>query len=38
MRLAEFNQTVSQLWQVIAQISETHKLVNVFTDRIEAIE
>lgn len=38
MKLKDFNSTVERLWAKAEKASETHKLVNVFTDRIEAIK
>jgi Uncharacterized protein conserved in bacteria len=38
MRLTEFNRTIDLLWLSIRELSKSHKLVNVFADRIEAIE
>lgn len=38
LKLSEFNSAIERLWAKAAKISETHKLVNVFLDRIEAVE
>lgn len=38
MKMREFHETLTALWGDIIDLSETHKLVNVFRDRIEAIE
>ena len=38
MKLKDFNLAVEKLWEKASKLSETYKLINVFTDRIEAIE
>lgn len=38
MKLKDFNLTIENLWKRAEKLSETHKLVNVFIDRIEAVE
>lgn len=38
MKMREFYTTLTAIWKDIIDLSETHKLVNVFRDRIEAIE
>jgi len=38
MKLKDFNSTIENLWARAEKISGTHKLVNVFADRIEAVE
>jgi len=38
MKLKDFDLAIENLWARAERISETHKLVNVFIDRIEAVE
>ena len=38
MKLKDFALVIEKIWETAKKISETHKLVNVFIDRIEAIE
>jgi predicted nuclease of predicted toxin-antitoxin system len=38
MKLKDFNETIEKLWETAEKISENYKLVNVFIDRIEAVE
>lgn len=38
MKMREFHKSLSAIWADVINLSETHKLVNVFRDRIEAIE
>ncbi len=38
MRMNDFFLTISAMWKDVIALSEHHKLVNVFRDRIEAIE
>jgi predicted nuclease of predicted toxin-antitoxin system len=38
MKMKEFFGTIDKVWQEVILLNETHKLVNVFRDRIEAIE
>jgi hypothetical protein len=38
MKMKEFFGTINKVWQQVILLNETHKLVNVFRDRIEAIE
>lgn len=37
LRLKDFNALIGKQWDKIRELSATHKLVNVFADRIEAI-
>jgi predicted nuclease of predicted toxin-antitoxin system len=38
MKIKEFRERLISVWKDACEISETHKLVNVFIDRIEAIQ
>jgi len=38
LRLGEFERFIDTAWPALIELSETHKLVNVFADRIEAVE
>lgn len=38
MKMREFYAFLTAIWDDVIDLSETHKLVNVFRDRIEAIE
>lgn len=38
MKMREFFLTITKIWNDVINLSEDHKLVNVFRDRIEAIE
>ena len=38
MKMRDFHTALTTIWDDIIDLSETHKLVNVFRDRIEAIE
>ena len=38
MKMKEFFGTINKVWHEVILLNETHKLVNVFRDRIEAIE
>jgi len=38
LRLREFKALIEKLWPLAEEISSTHKLVNVFPDRIEGVE
>ncbi len=38
MKMREFFTTAAAIWKDVLELSETHKLVNVFRDRIEGIE
>ena len=38
MKLKDFNSAIEKLWTTAQKLSESHKLVNVFIDRIEAVE
>ncbi len=38
MKMRGFHTALTTIWDDIIDLSETHKLVNVFRDRIEAIE
>lgn len=37
-KMREFFTVTTAIWNDVLELSETHKLVNVFRDRIEAIE
>lgn len=37
MKIQDFFTIISQIWEDVKQLSENHKLVNVFHDRIEGI-
>lgn len=37
MKMNEFFGTMNKLWKDILEINHTHKLVNVFVDRVEGI-
>jgi predicted nuclease of predicted toxin-antitoxin system len=37
MKLKEFESIIQKIWTTTKKLSENHKLVNVFRDRIEAI-
>ena len=38
MKLREFESFINNFWADIERLSQNHKLVNVFLDRIEAVE
>lgn len=38
MKLRDFESAIEKIWKTAEKLSETHKLVNVFTDRIEAVD
>lgn len=38
LRLRELHQAISGVWSEVCELSEHHRLVRVFADRIEAIE
>jgi len=38
MKMREFFTVTTAIWNDVIELSESHKLVNVFRDRIEAIE
>ncbi len=38
MKMKEFFGIINKVWHEVILLNETHKLVNVFRDRIEAIE
>jgi predicted nuclease of predicted toxin-antitoxin system len=38
MRLKDFQSFIIKVWNIVEESSDNHKLVNVFTDRIEAVE
>lgn len=38
MKLKDFASFINNFWSDIEKVSRTHKLVNVFDDRIEAVE
>jgi len=38
MKLREFESFINNFWENVEGISQNHKLVNVFLDRIEAVE
>jgi predicted nuclease of predicted toxin-antitoxin system len=38
MKMRKFFTAATAIWKDVIELSETHKLVNVFRDRIEAIE
>ena len=38
MKLKIFYENISIVWDSVVELNANHKLVNVFTDRIEAIE
>lgn len=37
MKMKAFHETIDRLWKEVLTMSETHKLVRVYTDRIEGI-
>ena len=37
MKLKEFESVIQKIWMTAEKLSENHKLVNVFRDRIEAV-
>ena len=38
MKMQEFFETMNRLWNEVLELNSNHKLVNVFRNRIEAIE
>ena len=38
MKMREFFNVMTAIWDDVTELSDTHKLINVFRDRIEAIE
>ncbi len=38
LRIREFHQLISGVWRPVCELSERHRLVRIFVDRIEAIE
>lgn len=38
MKLKEFESFINKFWKEAERFSESHKLVNVFSDRIEAVK
>ncbi|MDQ3750458.1 MAG: DUF5615 family PIN-like protein [Acidobacteriota bacterium] len=38
IKLREFESFINNFWEDIERLSQNHKLVNVFLDRIEAVE
>ncbi len=38
MKMNPFFETIIKVWDDVVEMNKEHKLVNVFTDRIEAIE
>jgi predicted nuclease of predicted toxin-antitoxin system len=38
LKMREFHQAIAQRWDTICHLSRSHKLVQVFEDRIEAID
>jgi predicted nuclease of predicted toxin-antitoxin system len=38
MKLKDFAAFIERVWKTAEKLSENHKLVNVFTDRIEAVK
>ncbi len=37
MKMKQFHEIIVTNWQAIISLNSTHKLVNVFADRIEAV-
>lgn len=37
MKMKEFHQTISKVWDEVCKLSEQHRLVRVFNDRIELL-
>jgi predicted nuclease of predicted toxin-antitoxin system len=38
MKLPDFESAIEKVWETTEKLSESHKLVNVFIDRIEAVD
>ncbi|WP_241499006.1 MULTISPECIES: DUF5615 family PIN-like protein [Rufibacter] len=38
MKMREFFLTTTHVWEQVIALNKTHKLVNVFKDRVEAID
>jgi hypothetical protein len=38
MKMKPFFDTINKVWNEVVEMNKEHKLVNVFTDRIEGIE
>jgi len=38
MKMKPFRELIESIWQDVQKMSQTHKLVNIFKDRIEGIE
>lgn len=38
MKMKDFHETVSKLWEEVLPLNDTYKLINVFKDRIEAFQ
>ena len=38
MKVKPFFENISKVWEEVLELNVNHKLVNVFNDRIEAIE
>lgn len=37
MKMKEFHQLISKIWHDVCALSEEHKLIRIYSDRIEAI-
>ncbi|MFQ3597001.1 MAG: DUF5615 family PIN-like protein [Chloroherpetonaceae bacterium] len=37
LKMKEFHMRISKVWQEVVSLNTTHKLINIFLDRIEAI-
>ncbi len=37
LRMKNFHERISKVWQEVVNLNRTHKLINIFLDRIEAI-
>ena len=38
LKMQEFHRAISRVWERVCVLSESHRLVNVYPDRLEAIE
>lgn len=38
MRIKDFHQFISMIWQEVSSMTENYNLINVYSDRIEAIK
>ena len=38
LRMSEFHRRLTAVWETVARLSTTHSLVQVFADRVEAVE